>query len=401
MNSIVSHKNFIETDALFWGNATLKDVLNDDERDLLCDLEFYDWLSSLYWGEGIAMEYALKMSEVSDNKEKWLEVYRDEHRHQTILGGWFIERGLTPPPKNKLINFLFRQVDKISSDMSEQKLVDTMYNTQIFFEELFHALIKIRTNKLKDRSLRAIFYQIFLDEADHLGKARTEISEMNLKPKKLYVILEENKSRLFPLDIAKAHLSDIKMNEAKKVQEMIVIEMIEQARAGHSMYRPVNILQQFHKIPGYNCVACSPTRHDGLLLEPKLDKSSKVVFDNYIFPKRCEGFNNIVHGGYIAMVLDEMIGYSSILSLNLLPLTKTINVTYRAPVVIGLEYRLESVIVKQEGQVITAKAFIKDLNGKVCAECEGDLFVPTKVQAPKILGKLSTHETVREMFLEC
>lgn len=395
----INHADIIESQYLFWGSANLNDIITPQERAALCDIEFYDWISGLYWGEGIAMNYALKMSEISPNKDKWLKVYRDEHKHQTLLGNWFIERGLTPLPKNKLINFAFKQVERIDSTMSENRLIETMYSTQIFFEELFHSLLKLRMKHVKDRDLRSVFYQIFIDESDHLSKARNEIQEMDQSPKKSYVILEENKSKLFPLDIAKTLLTQDQIDSVKKVRDQIVIETLEEAKSNKHLYKPLKILHQFQKIPGYNCVACSPKRHDGLHLEPKLNPTLNIVEDTYVFPKRCEGFNSVVHGGFIGMVLDEMMGYASILSLNLLPLTRSMNVTYRLPVMVGTSYKIVSHIEKEEGQMITCKAFIKDFNDVVYAESEGKMFVPTKAQAPKILGKLAKHEVVEGMFL--
>lgn len=398
-NKVIDHESIIDSAHLFWGNSKLNGIISDDQRKQLCDIELYDWLSSLYWGEGVAMNYALKMSEVSPNKEKWIEVYQDEHRHQTILSNWFIEKGLTPLPKNKLISFAFNQVERIDSSMSEKKLIDVMYSTQVFFEELFHSLLRVRLKYVKDRDLKAIFYQIYTDEADHLGKARTEISGMDQKPKKLYEVLEANKSRLFPLDIAKSILPFQKIDQVKILQERIVDEVLGAARSNESSYTPIKILHQFQRIPGYNCIACSPRRHDGLHLEPSLNTELNLIEDNYVFPKRCEGFNSVVHGGYIGMVLDEMMCYAPILSLNLLPVTRSMNVTFKLPVIVGNTYRLESYITQEEGQLISCKAFIKDQNGKICAESEGKLYVPTKAQAPKILGKLAHHEAVHEMFL--
>lgn len=395
----INHADIIEAQYLFWGNAHLTEIITPQERAALCDIEFYDWISGLYWGEGIAMNYALKMSEISPNKEKWLKVYRDEHKHQTLLGNWFIERGLTPLPKNKLINFAFKQVERIDSTMSENKLIETMYSTQIFFEELFHSLLKLRMKHIKDRDLRAIFYQIFIDESDHLSKARNEIKEMDQSPKKTYETLEEHKGKLFPLDIAKNHLTENQIDSVKRVRDQIVIETLTEAKSNNHLYRPLKILHQFQKIPGYNCIACSPIRHDGLHLEPKLNQPLNIVEDTYVFPKRCEGFNSVVHGGFIGMVLDEMMGYASILSLNLLPLTRSMNVTYRLPVMVGTSYKLVSHVEKEEGQMIICKAFIKDLNDVIHAESEGKMFVPTKNQAPKILGNLAKHEVVEGMFL--
>lgn len=399
MKTQINHNDFIESEYLFWGNSHLKSIISSEEMSRFCDVEFYDWLSGLYWGESIAMNYALKMSEVSPNKEKWLEVYRDEYRHQTLLGNWFIERNLTPLPKNKLISLLFKQVERLNSSMSEEKIIETMYSTQIFFEELFHSLLKLRMKHIKDRDLKAIFYQIFIDESEHLSKARSEIIEMDMMPKKAYQILEENKSKLFPLDIMKAHLTQEQIVSVKSVQEKIVDETLQNARSGLHLYKPIKVLHQFLRIPGYNCYACSPKRHDGLHLEPIFNEELNIVTDSYRFPKRCEGFNSVVHGGFIGMVLDEMMGYAAILSKNLLPVTRSMNVKFKLPVMVGVEYKLVSHVESENGQIINCKAYIKDMNDVVYAESEGQMYVPTKVQVPKILGQMAQHEVVREMFI--
>lgn len=399
MKNFINHKDFIDSDYLFWGSSHLKSILSAEEMANYCDIEFYDWLSGLYWGESIAMNYALKMSEISSNKEKWLQIYRDEYKHQTMLGNWFIERNLTPLPKNKLIGLVFKQVERLNGSMSEEKIVETMYSTQIFFEELFHSLLKLRMKHIRDRDLRAIFYQIFIDESEHLSKAKSEIIEREMQPKKAYQILEENKSRLFPFDIIRSRLTHEQITAVKAVQDIIVSETLESSRSNLHLYKPIKILHQFLRIPGYNCYACSPKRHDGLHLEPTLDKELNIVTDTYTFPKRCEGFNSVVHGGFIGMVLDEIMGYAAILLKNLLPVTRSMSVKFRLPVMVGVQYKLVSQVEREDGQIIHCKAFIKDFNDVIYAESEGQMYVPTKVQAPKVLGEMAHHQVVREMFL--
>lgn len=399
MKTLINHKEIIDTEHLYWGNHRLDGIISEEQRKEFCNLEVFDWLSSLYWGEGIAVNYALKMVQVSPNKEKWLEVYRDEHKHLTLLGNWFIQRGLTPSPRNKVVDFLFNMVDQIDSKMSDDALIKRIYSAQVLYEELFHSWLKVRMKFVKDRSLKAIFYQIFVDESEHLSKARSEITEMNQKPKKLYQVLEENKRIIFPLGIVKDKLTDDQYQKVKLLEDEIVMESLDLARGSTNLYRPLKILHQFLKIPGYNCVACSPKRHDGLNLEPKLNVESNLVEDNYVFPKRCEGFNSVVHGGYIGMILDEMMGYAVILKRNLLPLTREMTIKFHRPVIVGNQYKITAKIESEEGQLFSCKGYIEDQDGNVVAESDGNMFVPTELRAPKILGELAKHEVVQGMFL--
>ena len=86
------------------------------------------------------------------------------------------------------------------------------------------------------------------------------------------------------------------------------------------------------------------------------------------------------------MVLDEMMGYAAILEKNLLPVTRSMSIKYRLPVMVGVQYKLVAQVEREEGQIINCKAFIKDFNNVIYAEIEGQMYVPTKAQAPKILG---------------
>ena len=399
MKNQIKHQEIIDTEHLYWGHHRLNGIISQEQRQEFCDLEIFDWLSSLYWGEGIAVNYALKMSQVRPDKEKWLEVYRDEHKHLTLIGNWFVQRGLTPSPRNKVVDFLFNMVDRINPTMSDESLIKSIYSAQVLYEELFHSWLKVRMKFVKDRSLKAIFYQIFIDESEHLSKARSEIIEMNHKPKKLYEVLEEKKHIIFPLGIVKDKLTDSQYQKVRALEDEIVLESLELARNNTNLYRPAKILHQFLKIPDYNCIACSPKRHDGLNLEPRLNAESNVVEDDYIFPKRCEGFNSVVHGGYIGMILDEIMGYAVILKKGLLPVTSDMSIKFRRPVIVGTQYKITSIVEKEDGQLFYCKGFIKDQEGHIVAESEGRMYVPTEVQAPKILGNLAKSEVVQGMFL--
>ncbi|MFP5386036.1 MAG: hotdog domain-containing protein [Bacteriovoracia bacterium] len=399
MKKTINHKEIIDTEHLYWGHHKLNGIVSEEQRQEFCDLELFDWLSSIYWGEGIALNYALKMSEVSPNKEKWLEVYRDEHRHLTLIGNWFVQRGLTPSPRNKIVDFLYNTVDQIDVKMSEEALIKRIYTAQVLHEENLHSWLKVRMKFIKDRSLKAILYQIFVDESEHLSKARSEIAEMNQKPKKLYEVLEANKRIIFPLGVVKDKLTVEQLTKVKEFENEIVMESLELARGCTNLYRPIKVLHQFLKIPGYNCVACSPKRHDGLNLEPRLNSELNLVEDDYVFPRRCEGFNSVVHGGYIGMILDEIMGYAVILQRGKLPLTRDMTIKFHRPIFVGNNYKITAVVDKEEGQNFFCKGYIKDQDGAVVAESDGNMFVPTEARAPKILGDLAKHEVVQGMFL--
>ena len=393
----LDHTRYLDKSSLFWGNQKLQGLITPEQQIKLCDLEFHEWISSLYWGEGIAMNYALKMSEISEDQEKWLQVYSEEHRHQTIISNWFIENKLTPLPKSRFIEHAFRKVDLLNSAYTDNELISTIYDTQVLYEELFHFLLKIRTKDIIDRDLKSIFYQIFRDESAHLTNARVEIRTRGQSPRKLYETVEKYASRIFPLEISKKILSPEQLKEVSKIQKSIVIESIELAKSSSKIYVPVSILESFQKIPGYNCVGCSPLRADGLHLEPKFNEVDNIAEDILSFPKRCEGFNSVVHGGYIAMALDEIMVYASILQNSHLAMTSELKVEYKRPIITNTPYKIEGKVISQDGQRVQTIGFIKDTDNSIVAQSEAVLFIPTKSQAGKILGELGKHDVVSEL----
>ena len=53
------------------------------------------------------------------------------------------------------------------------------------------------------------------------------------------------------------------------------------------------------------CFVCGKKNHDGLCLDFHIDEH-KVIHTHYSFPKKFQGYANVVHGGMLAVVLDEV-----------------------------------------------------------------------------------------------
>ena len=117
------------------------------------------------------------------------------------------------------------------------------------------------------------------------------------------------------------------------------------------------------------CFVCGKGNKHGLKLdfehpEPGLLRSS------VIFEKRYQGYQNIVHGGMMAVVLDEMMvnlawveGKPSV--------TGELNVRLKKPAKVGESILLEGRITKETDRILYAEATAKDAGGEVIAEAKG------------------------------
>lgn len=59
------------------------------------------------------------------------------------------------------------------------------------------------------------------------------------------------------------------------------------------------------------CFGCGPLNHDGLSMTflPSADGTS--VCDAYVVPDRFQSWKGVVHGGIVALILDEAVGWAA------------------------------------------------------------------------------------------
>ncbi len=115
-----------------------------------------------------------------------------------------------------------------------------------------------------------------------------------------------------------------------------------------------------------HCFGCSPNNDAGLKLDVELTDQGAIA--RWTPDERFRGYNNISHGGIVATVLDEMMGWA-ILSVGAPPhATTKLEVEYRAPHWIDREYECESTIAEQRSRALIITAEIRDVeSGKVTA----------------------------------
>jgi uncharacterized protein (TIGR00369 family) len=113
-----------------------------------------------------------------------------------------------------------------------------------------------------------------------------------------------------------------------------------------------------------SCFACGNKNDNGLKL--KITECNGGVCATINLPSWSGGYQNIVHGGIIATILDEMAvwaafkrGYKSV--------TGELNMRIKRPMAVGQTYRAEAMIVNLKHQLIEAKSTIVDENRRLVA----------------------------------
>lgn len=88
-----------------------------------------------------------------------------------------------------------------------------------------------------------------------------------------------------------------------------------------------------------------------------------------IFPEHFQGYTDVVHGGILSTVLDEIAVYAG-MSLGKKCVTGEISVRFKRPVEIGIEYIVEGKVVNDRNRLIDVESCIKNAKGDVYASAE-------------------------------
>ena len=143
----------------------------------------------------------------------------------------------------------------------------------------------------------------------------------------------------------------------------------------------MNASQRMKPLKRYSqCFICGDRNPFGLNVE-FYQKEDKVVGE-YIVQDHFQGYKNILHGGILSALLDEVM-IKSILAQDILTLTCEVKVRFKKPVKIGQRLFLEGkptgvnravYPTRNKGKILLAEGKIKDEDGNVVATAEGKFF---------------------------
>lgn len=120
-----------------------------------------------------------------------------------------------------------------------------------------------------------------------------------------------------------------------------------------------------------NCFVCGDKNPIGLNV-PFYVKAQKVVAE-YTAGRHFEGYKDILHGGILSALLDEVM-IRSVLALGIYVLTSEIKVKFKKIVKIGDKLFLEGRMTEDKGRILLAEGKITNQENEVVAEGEGKFF---------------------------
>ena len=145
----------------------------------------------------------------------------------------------------------------------------------------------------------------------------------------------------------------------------------------------------------HNCFACGPANPHGLHMTFQSD--GEAVFSRLVVPDHLRGWNNMVHGGIISTILDEVMSWAAIHLIKSIIVTRKMSVDFLKPVFIGRQ--------------LTAEARVTEIRSRKEALLQGDLYNHEKqlcasargsfaLLKPKVAEKLGIAgaEEIKEML---
>lgn len=120
----------------------------------------------------------------------------------------------------------------------------------------------------------------------------------------------------------------------------------------------------------HHCFGCGALNPHGLRLAFFAAADGAEVWTDFTPDRRHEGYHGLVHGGVIAALLDETLGWS-FFARGVWAVTTRLNLTYRLPVPVGEPLRVTARLVRDRGRALEAAGWIADAAGRRLVEAEG------------------------------
>lgn len=126
------------------------------------------------------------------------------------------------------------------------------------------------------------------------------------------------------------------------------------------------------------CVACGPDADAGLHMH--FDLADDGVVSRVTVPRGFQGWRGVVHGGIVAMLLDEAMAYAAG-ARGVLGVTGELSMRFRAPVEVGAPLVVRGKVAWERRNVLGVEASVSDDAGTLLASGTGK-FVGRGTLAP-------------------
>jgi len=151
------------------------------------------------------------------------------------------------------------------------------------------------------------------------------------------------------------------------------------------------------EVPNYwpgHCFGCSTTNPHGLHL--RFWYSERGCFTKCTIPDYLCGIDGIIHGGILALLLDEVAQWTNIARLGQLGMTRNISIRYLKAVRTNTEITVESQIISRDERNAVQQSTIHTADGTLVAESRSEWMLPS----PSVIARVtSADETTLHQFL--
>lgn len=129
------------------------------------------------------------------------------------------------------------------------------------------------------------------------------------------------------------------------------------------------------------CFACGEKNPIGMKLSFEIDKESLKTF--YVFPKEFQGYKDVVHGGMISLLLDEVMVNLPWLIYKIPVVSAEIKIKLKKPLRVGEKVIANAWLDKQKKNFYYTKAvLVREQDNEIIAESEA---ICVKVDAKQII----------------
>ncbi|MBC7362421.1 MAG: PaaI family thioesterase [Candidatus Aminicenantes bacterium] len=114
------------------------------------------------------------------------------------------------------------------------------------------------------------------------------------------------------------------------------------------------------------CFVCGEDNKSGLKLKFYFDSASQKAWTEFVPDRHFEGYRDILHGGIISSILDEVM-IKAILYENILAVTSKLTVEFKQPAAIGEKLRAEGWITGRKGKAFFTEGQLLGNGGRLIA----------------------------------
>ncbi|MCP3874956.1 MAG: PaaI family thioesterase [Desulfobacteraceae bacterium] len=147
-------------------------------------------------------------------------------------------------------------------------------------------------------------------------------------------------------------------------------------------------MNKWKKIPNVDssCFACGPKNPHGLKMT--FESNGKKLRSTLIVPDHMRGWSNLVHGGILSTICDEVMAWAAIYLSKRFILTRTMTTSFLKPVIIGSKLEIFGYIkerIDERNAILAGEIY--DEKGQLCTTSTGEfvLFTPDSFKKLNIM----------------